>query len=217
MAVTAIRRPNELEPPQVLAPERYDPRREVPVQAGVVTVRLGDLVQCVRETISPGDNKYDNCFVLDTSHAAEGFVHLPSETKCSASIGSSKKVARAGDVIVSRLRPYLRQVAWIDDALANADAVLCSTEFFVLRSSDEHSISFLAPVLLTRTVHSVLIAAQEGGHHPRFNEATLLALRVPQSVLSEREKISRLVAESVADFRRANSKFSMAISASTGR
>ncbi len=45
------------------------------------------------------------------------------------------------DVIISRLRPYLRQAAIIDQGLVADDNVssmiLCSTEFYVLRSKDD--------------------------------------------------------------------------------
>ena len=81
-----------------------------------------------------------------------------------------KKIIKAGDVIISRLRPYLKQVAFVDKVLCeHYDSVLCSTEYFVLRSKDQHiSIAFIVPVLLSREVQNMLISSQEGGHHPRF-------------------------------------------------
>jgi len=78
----------------------------------------------------------------------------------------------------------------------------CSTEFFVLQSIDDQPISFLVPFLLSRPVQTVLAASQEGGHHPRFNQGTLLDLPMPHALLKRREKNSRQVEEAVALFRR---------------
>ncbi len=75
--------------------------------------------------------------------------------------------------------------------------LICSTEFFILRSKDEDSIAFLVPYLLSEPVQNILNASQEGGHHPRFNQSTLESLKIPQDILSRRYEISSEVEESV--------------------
>jgi hypothetical protein len=119
-------------------------------------------------------------------------------------IGSAKKLVQVKDVIISRLRPYLRQVAFVDEGLESDsdDAlVVCSTEFFVLRSLDDQSIAFLVPFLLSTPVQKVLAAAQEGGHHPRFIESTLTSLALPERILETRNQISQAVEESIRHYR----------------
>ena len=100
-----------------------------------------------------------------------------------------------GDVLISRLRPYLRQVAYVDRTIPvlSEAALLCSTEFFVLRSVDQQSIAFLVPFLLSVQVQRVLAASQEGGHHPRVRESTLLTLPLPSSLLETRAATSSAV------------------------
>ena len=121
-----------------------------------------------------------------------------------AEIGSAKKLIMPNDVIISRLRPYLRQVALVDGQIGNAlgATLACSTEFFVLRSRNEHSIAFLVPFLLSRQVQDVLAASQEGGHHPRFDDSTLLTLPVPVSLLNKRAASSAALEKSVALYRK---------------
>ncbi len=52
---------------------------------------------------------------------------------------SLKRKAKSGDIIISRLRPYLKQIAYIPNFINKA---YLTTEFFVLRSKDQDSISF---------------------------------------------------------------------------
>jgi hypothetical protein len=107
-------------------------------------------------------------------------------------LGSNKKIIQPGDVIISRLRPYLRQIAFIPNELAKENVILaCSTEFFVLRGKTDSSIAFLVGWLLEADTQELLRVGQEGGHHPRFSEEHLLKLLISDSVLSYREELSR--------------------------
>ena len=70
--------------------------------------------------------------------------------------------AAPGDVIISRLRPYLRQVAFVDSDIRGYElsaTILCSTEFFVLRAIEQESIAFLVPFLLSQSTQQVLAAS----------------------------------------------------------
>lgn len=194
MALCVVKEVFELGNELVLAAERYDPRRESLRSDGT---SLREVASTIRETVAPSREKLP-CLVLDTSHAREGFVVTRSGLSDLSEIGSMKKVVHPGDVIVSRLRPYLRQVALVDEELLPGPDVLlvCSTEFHVLRSRDEESIAFLVALLLCGPVQRVLAAAQEGGHHPRFDEQTLLGLPVPREWLEKRGRISESVEES---------------------
>jgi restriction endonuclease S subunit len=127
-------------------------------------------------------------------------------------VGSSKKVVKQGDVIISRLRPYLRQVAFVDGGLVPPDVtILCSTEFFVIRSVDDQSISFLAPYLLSSAVQTALAAAQEGGHHPRFSPSVLNGLYLPVELIAERASVSATVEEAAAALRTAEALLARAL------
>ena len=150
MAVSTVLEVSRLDDGDVLAPERYDPRRRYLELGGI---RLSDVVSLPREQTSAGTASATQQFlVLATGDARDGIVR-PTVPPCNGTaIGSTKKRIRPGHVIVSRLRPYLRQVAWIDgELLESADRqseLLCSSEFYVLQSKDESSIAFLVPFLL---------------------------------------------------------------------
>ncbi len=203
MAFSSIVENISLAYPCVLAPERYDPRRKIATSAGSVLV--GDVAQCIRKTVSRISGCTGESFVLlDTSDAREGIVI--SDKQPTSEIGSTKKITEPGDVIISRLRPYLRQVAYVDQEVPYLGdlKILCSTEFFVLRSSDKKCIAFLVPFLLSPQVQNALSAAQEGGHHPRFDETTLLSMSIPASFLKRREDISKTVRKATHLYREAS-------------
>ncbi len=156
--------------------------------------------------MSPTRPRPGRCIVLDTSDAREGVAVTRKPPVLFGDIGSAKKCVEFGDVLISRLRPYLRQVALVDESISGIGSdvsLVCSTEFFVLRSIDGESIAFLVPLLLSRPVQAVLAASQEGGHHPRIAEATLLTLPVPTQLIDRREAISQTIIQSVARFRQA--------------
>ncbi len=172
----------------VLAPERFDPRRTVAVSSGHGH-SLGDVADIVTDNVSvasfaPGAQ----VLVLDTTHAWEGFVLARHAPVTPAALGSAKRALRPGDVIISRLRPYLRQVAFVDDGLfaraRDGNAVVASTEFYVLRGKGGLDAAALVPYLLSDAVQAALAAGQEGGHHPRFTRELLAGLPLPRSLIS---------------------------------
>ncbi len=175
------------EPALPLAPERHDPRRSLGEG-----VRLGDLAALATDTVRPGAP--GRFLVLDTRHAVEGCVQIRKPPMSGDELGSTKRLVRPGDLLVSRLRPYLRQVAWVDPEVVPDGATLaCSTEFYVLRPRGGDSLAFLVPLLLGDAVQAALAAAQEGGHHPRVPRDALLELRVPHAALASRAEGSRAV------------------------
>lgn len=194
MALITIKAYSDLGTSLVLAPERYDPRREFLDHGAVPNgVPVAELADTVRHTVSPARNQSGSCLVLDTCDAREGIVIARKQPLLGKALGSAKKFTKPKDVIISRLRPYLRQVAYVDEGIPNLEPriqLVCSTEFYVLRSVDQRSIAFLVPFFLSAAVQEVLAASQEGGHHPRFNETTLLSLPVPRSIVEKRDAIS---------------------------
>ena len=204
MVVSTILDVNRLDDGSVLAPERYDPRRRYLDQS---YFNLSDVVNLLREqTSSKTADTTQQFLVFATGDARDGIIR-PTAPPCNGSaIGSVKKRIRPGQVIISRLRPYLRQIAWVDTGLLESQEgsieLLCSSEFYVLESKDGESIAFLVPFLLSRRVQAVLSASQEGGHHPRFNEHTLKSLPIPTSLIEQRMELSAKIERAVHQARK---------------
>lgn len=175
----------ELGPDLVLAPERW--LASLAVGSGIP---LGDLVVERRERDLAGER----AVVLDTTHARDGILDVPAALRAESLAKSAKKVAVVGDLVVSRLRPYLRQIALVHRgaaAAASGRPLAFSTEFYVLAPREPaDDLAFLLPFLLGADAQARLAAAQEGGHHPRVPRSSLLALRVPETFVAERRRLS---------------------------
>lgn len=179
----------------VLIPERYAPARTLPWSG----TPLGDLAaasgRLIKQAPAPA------C-IFDTSHVSDGFVRA---VPCSPAgrLPSARRELAVGDVVFSRLRTYLRQVGWLDPALAAPTGALLlgSPELLALRSTDGRSVAFLVPFLLSAPVQAAFAAAQEGSQHPRVPRDFLLQLPVPDAVLRRRAETSAAVERAIAQQR----------------
>lgn len=186
MGIEIRRRLDELGEALILAPERHNPRRHMSVGR---QPRLDTVVTLRSDSATPRSlGRSEAVLVLDTSNAYEGFVVLRHGPVSVEKIGSSKRRVQPGDVLVSRLRPYLRQVAYVDAGLfalrPEGNQVVVSSEFFVLCDTPHCPAAALVPFLLSPPVQEVLAAGQEGGHHPRFPRELLAGLPVPAGIVA---------------------------------
>jgi len=200
MAKSSIVTLSMLDEGYILTPERYDSLKLDKSNTGV---QINRICSVIKETLTPKKANPDASYlVLDTGDVKDGFIRFKASVSAEE-IGSTKKVLKTGDVIISRLRPYLRQVGYVDARLINSlpkgTIILCSTEFFILRS--ENDISFLTPILLTNAPQKILSVSQEGGHHPRFNQQTLENITVKESIFDSRNAISKEFKESINSLR----------------
>ena len=198
-----IRTVAELGPSLILAPERY---RAEAMARGSGDVRLDDLVVERIETIDPGASAASSAppLILDTTHVKDGRIDVGAALRAKPSTGSNKRRVHPGDLLVSRLRPYLRQIAYAHPAIFDvlgSRPLLASSEFSVLApKAAGASIAFLLPFFLADDAQALLAAGQEGGHHPRVPRTTLLAMALPRARVAARASISRRVEGRLADY-----------------
>ena len=204
MSIATVVDIGRLDAGRILAPERYDPRRRRARDAGPC---VGDFVQARRDTVAANAEAARRYLVFDTGDAKDGVLTARKPPIAGSELRSAKKRIRPRQVVISRLRPYLRQVAWADACLLAEQPpgteLICSTEFFVLESVDSVSVAFLVPFLLSAPIQAVLAAAQEGGHHPRFNERTLMTLPIPPALVRRAPELSADVERAVDQARAA--------------
>jgi Type I restriction modification DNA specificity domain. len=205
LAIISIKCTSALDEGLILTPERYHPGRLLTIKKSTSGIYLGDLVNITSKTISPKAIEKNNqsVYVLDTGDVFEGRIR--GDKDIAYSIKSQKKIIQAEDVIISRLRPYLRQVGFVDKTLIekfHPDTIFCcSTEFYVLSPKKSESIAFLVPYLLSDSIHRILCNSVEGSQHPRFNEEVLLSLIIPETILKKREHLSKQVIEAIKRYR----------------
>lgn len=128
----------------------------------------------------------------DVTDALVPLLDAEKEPSFAADIGSMKKVFKDGDVAISRLRAYLKEVAVVrtgDDIPS-----VGSSEFIVLRPKGSAiSPETLMVFLRSAPVQTILKWCQDGSQHPRFSESDLLSIPVPDAVAQVSVQITKVV------------------------
>jgi type I restriction enzyme S subunit len=178
--------------------EYYMPckKRVIEALAGVPHRTIADHAPAVREMWDPrqvgGSEKFRN---YDVTDALDPFID-DAEPQLATEIASTKKRFQTGDVLISRLRSYLKEiaVAWTSNSLPTVG----SSEFIVLRPTLVGvSAETLMVFLRCPLVQTILKWSQDGSNHPRFAEEDLLSIPVPNALLRVQMKIDSFVKESI--------------------
>lgn len=156
---------------------------------------VGSYVSEIDEVINPlNDLESEPVMNFDLNDALPIYLDA-RETELADELGSSKKTFKRGDVVVSRLRSYLKEIAIVDTP---EDAkTVGSSEFIVLRPSSALGAEALVVYLRSLPVQLILKWCQSGSNHPRFAEKDLLAIKVPDIVLDIQDTLQSNVRQSI--------------------
>lgn len=132
----------------------------------------------------------------DLPDALQSFLDDTVEPATRDTIASTKKKLKPGDLVVSRLRSYLKEIAVVLDT--GPIQMVGSTEFIVLRPQEGAvRVEALLVYLRSKYIQTVLKWCQDGSNHPRFGEKELLGLRVPDVVRDRQDEIAAKVQASI--------------------
>lgn len=182
---------------QYFMPAKEQVRQSLAALPGRV---LGDRVDSIRDMFvpdrAPPDMQVRN---YDVTDALVPLLDAEKEPQAAGEIGSIKKTLRDGDLAISRLRAYLREIAVVrtgDDIPS-----VGSSEFIVLRpKKGQRDISpeTLMVFLRSAPAQTILKWCQDGSQHPRFSEGDLLSIPVPDAVAGVSGEITTIVQEGFA-------------------
>ncbi|WP_404713752.1 hypothetical protein [Sphingomonas sp. MMS24-J13] len=133
----------------------------------------------------------------DVTDALLPLLDAEKKPSFAADIGSMKKLLRDGDVAVSRLRSYLKEIA----VVRTGDKIpsVGSSEFIVLRPNGaDISPETLMVFLRSMPVQTILKWCQDGSQHPRFSESDLLSIPIPDAVAGVSIEVTSIVQTSFA-------------------
>jgi restriction endonuclease S subunit len=183
MIIYSIIQKSQLEGGLRLDAEFYHPEK---LEAMKKLSRLGvstiaDNFKNVKETFNPLRHKLaiTPAQVFDLSDISSFLLEKGEEVMKADEVGSTKKIVRQNDVLISRLRPYLKEVSFVG---FNNTQKLASTEFIVLRKRKDSKFppQALFAFLITDEVQKILFWSQGGTEHPRFPENLLMSLKLPK-------------------------------------
>lgn len=184
MAVWSIIKKSELEGSSYIASEFYHPDKlksqKLVHKIGKTQIR--DEFKNVKNLYNPSSTRNlvkEKLKIFDLADAIGNLLKNGLETSSIEDIGSTKKIVKKNDIIISRLRSYLKEFALVhyNDFFHK----LVSTEFIVLRRKKDtkYTPQFLLIYLLTDTIQDILRWSQTGTQHPRFDEDVLFNLLLP--------------------------------------
>lgn len=198
---------------QAFAAGRFDAEYFHPAKAQALVelralsdVCVGDLFDSIRDLWQPTEAAGLPVRNYDLTDALDPFLDPSKPTTAPEEIASTKKCIAAGDLVVSRLRSYLQEIAVVlpsDDGIT----VVASTEFIVLRPKKEGTLSVEALLIYLRSQLPQIVFkwSQDGSNHPRFDERELLNLPVPRVLISDHANYETAVRKMVAQRQRAAS------------
>ena len=167
--------------------------------------KLGEVFTSARDMFSPGDCSTSmQVRNFDVTHALQPELTDETPPVPASEIGSMKKRMRNGDVAISRLRAYLREIAIV--RTSETPPTVGSSEFVVLRPKGRGkplSPEALLVFLRSRPVQAVLKWCRDGSQHPRFDENDLLAIPVPDLLWHISDRLAEQVSTAFAARREA--------------
>lgn len=167
---------------------------------------LGQRFDSIRDMFDP---KSDSAPALvrnyDVTDALQPILDDDKPPVATEEIGSMKKVFKDGDVAISRLRAYLREIAVV--RTSGKLPSVGSSEFIVLRPRNKGGSRISPETLLTflrsTPVQTILKWCQDGSQHPRFSESDLMSIHVPDAVADASPQIEAIVKQGFEARRRA--------------
>lgn len=155
------------------------------------------------ETLSEGTDSDFQFTYIDIGSITEAEMLTPQEVRFGAAPSRARRVVRAGDVIVSTVRTYLRAVAAVPESL---DGAVASTGFAVLRPRpDILDGRYLRYWCMSEDFLSEVVARSYGVSYPAINASDLVRLKIPVPSITEQLSIvDGLEAEEAAAKRQAD-------------
>jgi len=194
MAVFSIIKLSELEGAKIFASEFYHPAKIISKRRleNAGTKKIKDYFYNVKEIFDPKTTPLtQQALVFDLSDVTSYFLYSRKKVTSSEEVGSAKKIFLQNDVLISRLRPYLKEVSFIG---FNEKLKLASTEFVVLRQKgNRYYPETLFAYLINKEMQNILAWSITGTEHPRFDEDYFLKLTLPDFSENIHKKIKTIV------------------------
>lgn len=182
----------ELESGLIFDPEHYHPDRIKSWQtlSKDSSQNVDKYFAEVSETGLPGEDteSFDLTDALGCFLSGEGSFERSSQ----------KKRAIPYDILVSRLRTYLKEICIVPNRQNHFNPFI-STEFIVLRSITNKA-NWLLPFLLSRHVQTVFKWSQTGNNHPRIHASSILGIPIPDKIVNLMPKLDKLAREAVETY-----------------
>lgn len=155
-------------------------------------VRLGDIAKINSKTLTKKSSLTDIRYI-DISSTSTGKFEEPTCMKIENAPSRAKRILVNNDIIISTVRPNLKQFAFVENASSN---LIASTGFCVISAENEKLAWYLYALITSDMFTAYLIAVADGAAYPAFNpieiEDAIIALP-PEKYLDSVVDITRAI------------------------
>ena len=167
------------------------PAGEIPVDWGVATI--ADLCQVNPEVIkesTPPDTQLK--YIDIASIERTGSISVPKDMEFKDAPSRARRIVKAGDIIVSTVRPYLKAFARITDESEN---LIASTGFAVLRARPNVNGGYVYQHVLSDSFVKYLEEKMTGSSYPAVNSSDVAGYQMPVPTAIEQKNIGRILSD----------------------
>ncbi|MCY4174332.1 MAG: restriction endonuclease subunit S [Cyanobacteria bacterium MAG CAR3_bin_5] len=153
---------------------------------------LKELCRVNPETLDDSTNPWSKFRYIDLSSVRNQKIDLCTEALSFKQLPSrARRKIKQNDVLLGTVRPNLKNFAFID---SEADDLVCSTGFAVLRSRERESDpNYIFHVINSDFVGRQLNALVTGSNYPAVNANQVAELLLPAPPLLEQKKIAEIL------------------------
>ena len=157
-----------------------------------VWVRLGEVCDKMISTKPTGEYfKYIDIDAIDNKICK---IREPKKTLTQNAPSRATRHTQKGDVLFSMVRPYLKNIALVEE-----DGCIASTGFYVCRPFDGLSSLFLFELMTSEYVVNGLNKFMKGDNSPSINNVDIENLPIPLPPLGEQKRIVEKLDEVMAE------------------
>lgn len=164
---------------------------DVDAPPGWIIAKLGEITECV-DKIDPKKEPDREIRYVDISSIdnKRNEIKEPSPIRLSEAPSRARQIIKKGDVLFSLVRPYLRNIAWVDGSL---DQEVASTGFCVLRANELIDPKFIFYKVISQKFINDISENQYGVSYPAVNEKQIRSQLVEVPPASEQRRIVKKI------------------------
>jgi type I restriction enzyme S subunit len=152
--------------------------------APIETFIDGDIEKVGRKHVATDEIKYIDISSIDNS---QGEIVQYTDYEVAKAPSRAQQIVRQGDVLVSLVRPNLRNVAVIRD---DYDNLIASTGFCVLRPTAQTRTEYLYAIVSSESFAEYLAGRAKGANYPAVNASDIKEYRIPNAPIEAQHRFA---------------------------
>ena len=180
-----------------LRPSGVDWMGDIPV--GWEVVRLKDVCVANQKTLPESTDGNQQINYIEISDVTQQGIQFSEPLLFNNAPSRARRLVRAGDVILSTVRTYLRAIAFIDET---QHGYVASTGFAVLTAKSSMAPKYVKYMVLSENFITRVIRLSKGISYPAISASDLMAIEVFVPPLSEQIAIAEYLDQHTASIDR---------------